>query len=102
MDKNIWGLDTEMFRPERHLDESGKFHKSKFVIPCSMGSRKCVGEKLADVKILTFLIALLLNYEIRLSDDSKDIDMDGVPGTIWKPKPFKVIVQSKTLTNQNY
>ena len=91
MDKTIWGSEPEAFRPERHLDEDGIFHKSEYMVTFSMGLRKCVGERLAKAEMTTFLISLLSKFELNLADESRDVDLEGVPETIFKPKPFKIV-----------
>ena len=93
MDKEIWGLEPEVFRPERHLSRSGTFHKSQFVVPFSVGMRKCVGERFANSEMITFLATILHNFEIKLADESNSVDLEGMPDTIFKPKPFKIVMK---------
>ena len=54
-DKEAWG-DPEVFRPERFLDESGKFvpKPNPLFVPFGSGRRTCLGEKLANAN--SFLI----------------------------------------------
>ena len=102
MDKSTWSPDPDAFRPERHLNRDGKFVKSSHVIPFSIGSRRCVGERIAHTEIVAYLASVLVDYDVKLANESKDVDFCPVPGSISKPKPFKVVLgNSKCLVQKN-
>ena len=91
--------DPEIFRPERFLDEGGKFvsKPNQFYIPFSAGRRSCPGEKLA-LADLFFIVARFLQqtkgFEFVLENGSGSVDLSGnfldVSG--WVPYNFKIIL----------
>ena len=98
-DENVWSPDPKIFRPQRHLDNKGKFRQSKFVFPYSIGLRRCVGEQLATTEIIAHVAAIFSKFEVRLANESSDIGLEGIPASILKPEPFSLVfiqkVQSK-------
>lgn len=50
--KNIFGADVDVFRPERYLEQGGS-KLSEFVIPFSVGHRACIGRKCVRPFLLT-------------------------------------------------
>ncbi|KAL8775218.1 MAG: hypothetical protein Q9209_000224 [Squamulea sp. 1 TL-2023] len=64
--RQIWGDDSEHFRPERWLDTSGSIvlQKSAFEFPVfNAGPRSCLGKKLAELLAVAVLTRLMWKYE---------------------------------------
>ena len=59
--KSTW-RDPENFRPERYLDENGKFIKNPQAIPFGLGKRSCVGELLARQELYVFTANLFQKF----------------------------------------
>lgn len=96
MDKEIWG-DPKVFRPERFLDENGKFlpKPNPYFVPFGGGRRVCLGEKLATAN--SFLIMAGLLHQTK----GKLITFPGGPGSVdlspatnsdanVRPRPYKI------------
>ncbi|KAL8727877.1 MAG: hypothetical protein Q9166_005754 [cf. Caloplaca sp. 2 TL-2023] len=64
----IWGGDSEHFRPERWLNDSGSIvlQKSAYEFPVfNAGPRSCLGQKLAELIAVATLARLVWKYEFR-------------------------------------
>merc|ERR1712227_363832 len=69
MDKDYWG-DPEVFRPERFLDEQGKFKNNEMLNPFGIGRRKCLGESLARMENFLFFVNIFKNFKFSQVGDS--------------------------------
>ena len=92
-DPKIWG-DPDQFRPERHLDEDGRFVKSRYVIPFAVGPRRCLGELLA--RDLCFLFWAFFLQKFTFESDP----LSGIPTMEKDPRsmvdgPFHFMVRIK-------
>lgn len=83
-DKEVWGEDAEVFRPERWIEamEEGegasggvpnKFQKA--FNPFSFGPRACVGRNLASMELLMIIGALLRRYEFVLENPEQPVSV---------------------------
>ncbi|XP_077971800.1 cytochrome P450 2U1-like [Styela clava] len=69
---NIWSVhfdpkyfeNPREFRPERFLDNDGKFIKSTHVIPFCIGPRHCLGEQLARMEMFIFLTGIVQKLKV--------------------------------------
>nr|XP_039258449.1 cytochrome P450 2U1-like [Styela clava] len=69
---NIWSVhfdpkyfeNPREFRPERFLDNDGKFIKSNHVIPFCIGPRHCLGEQLAIMEMFIFLTGIVRKLKV--------------------------------------
>lgn len=66
-DRKIWG-DPENFRPERFIDENGKFFRHEALIPFGTGKRACLGEALARNNLFLFFTGLMHQYHMKVPD----------------------------------
>ncbi|KAJ1304233.1 hypothetical protein OPQ81_005397 [Rhizoctonia solani] len=67
--REIWGDDSEQYRPERWLGrEVGKEFN-----PFSFGPRACVGRNLASMELLIIITSVFHRYEFELSDPNQQL-----------------------------
>lgn len=63
---DIWGAESEEFKPERWLDSSGAIglQKSAYEFPVfNAGPRSCLGKKLAELLAVAVIARLIWRYE---------------------------------------
>ncbi|KAL8659778.1 MAG: hypothetical protein Q9202_006953 [Teloschistes flavicans] len=64
--RDIWGEESEYFKPERWLDSTGaiSLQKSAYEFPVfNAGPRSCLGKKLAELLAVAVLARLMWRYE---------------------------------------
>jgi cytochrome P450 len=86
-DEAAWG-DPENFRPERFIDEYGKFKKNENLLAFSTGKRVCLGEGLARDELFLFTVNLFQTFTATAA--GKLPDLEPHVGFTLSPKPFKV------------
>ena len=89
MDEKTWG-DPHVFRPERFINDDGKFVKHPHVIPFSIGKRACPGEILARQELYLFTGNLIKRFRFYPPEGEQKLDEEPVKDSIWCPKPFNV------------
>lgn len=82
-DPKVW-TEPESFKPERFLDENGKFSvKKDFSIPFGAGKRLCAGETFARNTLFLVAAALLQNFTFEMPEGHRMPEpsetMTGVP-----------------------
>ncbi|XP_046580743.1 LOW QUALITY PROTEIN: cytochrome P450 2U1-like [Haliotis rubra] len=87
-DNDVWG-DADNFRPERFLNDEGKFQKKEEFIAFSLGRRVCLGEAMARMELFLFLTTMIQRFQF-VSVNGQKPSMDGHLGLIHNPKPFAV------------
>ncbi|KAL4234972.1 Cytochrome P450 1A1 [Mactra antiquata] len=94
-DEEIWG-DPDNFRPSRFLDDNNKIDLklSSRVISFSLGRRRCVGETLAKMEIFIMFANMMQKCSL-MKPEAEVLDEESVPGLVYSPKPFKVIVKER-------
>ncbi|XP_077971893.1 cytochrome P450 2U1-like [Styela clava] len=102
---NLWAVhfdpkhfaNPEEFRPERFLDREGKFIKSNYVIPFSIGPRSWIGKQLAKMEIFIFLTGIVQKLKV-LPNSKKPLPSfhDGGFSLIsYQPQNFEVIFEKR-------
>ena len=96
---NLWAVNHDprvfenphAFNPYRFLNEDGEVcqEKTKFQLPFSIGSRRCLGSTLAKAEIFLLLACLLQHFEFS-SPTGDNIDLESHFGLTLRPKPFSV------------
>ncbi|XP_067664350.1 cytochrome P450 2C3-like [Haliotis asinina] len=61
-DQATWG-DPQNVRPERFLDDEGKFQKRDEFVPFFLGRRACVGQPLARMELFLILTTLIQKFK---------------------------------------
>lgn len=82
-DTSVWDKPHE-FRPERFLDESGKFCVSRdSTLPFGAGKRQCAGKTFARNMLFLFSTMFLQMFSVRMPDGVKAHSFsDNLTGTI--------------------
>ncbi|XP_065070233.1 cytochrome P450 1A1-like [Rhopilema esculentum] len=95
-DERHW-VGPEDFRPERWLDEEGKYipgAKPSF-LPFSAGKRVCFGEALAKMELFLILAKVYQRFEF-LPGNNEDLPkVDGFVFVTHEPKPYKIQVRKR-------
>jgi len=90
MNAETWG-DPENFRPERFLDDHGKYCHNEMLNPFGIGRRKCLGESLARMENFLFFANIFKKFKFSHTGEhppSLEPDVGFTNG----PYPFKAIV----------
>ena len=93
-DPITWG-DPDVFRPDRFIDQSGKFVKHEHVIPFSIGARRCPGELLAKSEIYLFVTGLLQNFTFSVPKGGQAPGLDYKFGFTLLPSAFEVHIEPR-------
>ncbi|PAA93189.1 hypothetical protein BOX15_Mlig029183g1 [Macrostomum lignano] len=59
----------ECFRPERHLDQEGRYSPDEHLVTFGIGKRACLGESLARMELFLFLTNLVQRFTFRLDPE---------------------------------
>jgi len=87
-DPDVWAPDPDSFRPERHLDENGRFNPTNEVVTFGGGRRKCGGFPVAKRGILSLVVNLIGNFEAGFE---KEDDLgEGESLILYAPPKFNV------------
>lgn len=79
----------QLFKPERFLDEEGKFQNVDGFMAFSIGRRNCIGQNYATKSLVFFVAHLLRNFEIEQPDGNGMPDCLQYTTTL-KMEPFKI------------
>ncbi|KAJ5776871.1 Cytochrome p450 family protein [Penicillium odoratum] len=64
--KEVYGDDVEVYRPERWLDESKKSDMQRFFLAFGGGTRTCIGRNISWMEISKIIPTLFLNFDFAL------------------------------------
>ncbi|XP_077969413.1 vitamin D 25-hydroxylase-like [Styela clava] len=102
---NLWAVhhdsqhfeNPEEFRPERFLDRDGKFIQSNYVIPFSVGPRRCIGEQLARMQIFLLIAGIVQKLRIVPDPDNPlpSFCDGGSSMLIYEPPNFEVLFEKR-------
>ncbi|KAJ3644361.1 hypothetical protein Zmor_027026 [Zophobas morio] len=91
MNPDTW-KDPQCFKPERFINEEGKFFKPEAFIPFQAGKRMCVGDELARMFMFLYGATLIQNFTI--SCENIETDLTGECGITLTPKQHELIFSS--------
>ncbi|KAL3834553.1 hypothetical protein ACJIZ3_009289 [Penstemon smallii] len=74
--KSLWGEDAEEFKPNRWLDENGKYQQeSSFKFTAfQAGPRICLGKEFAYRQMKVFASVLLSAFSFKMADENKAVN----------------------------
>ncbi|CAB4024224.1 steroid 17-alpha-hydroxylase 17,20 lyase-like [Paramuricea clavata] len=103
-DEREWP-EPEKFKPERFLDEDGKFvgwNKLHGFIPFSVGRRECPGQSLAKIMMFSFSSMLLHHYKFELPEGAETPTTKvSTPQLFSVPDDFLVVAMPRNLKLQD-
>ncbi|KAG5269559.1 hypothetical protein AALO_G00203380 [Alosa alosa] len=73
-DEDYWE-DAWAFNPEHFLDQNGNFKKNPAFLPFSAGKRACVGESLARMELLLFLVSIVQHFHLSTPGGPSSLDI---------------------------
>jgi len=91
---DVWD-EPHQFKPERHLDSNGKYKRNENVIAFGLGTRRCIGEKLARIEFFVFTVRMLQRLEFAVAPDTPLPKMFGQKPFVRLPENYKLVVSSK-------
>ena len=89
-DKDVWGEDVDVFRPERFLDDSGRLRHVEQMIPFSVGRRACPGEALAKMELYLYIVKMCQRFQFLMPDADSPPEIVEVFGITRTMAPFEV------------
>jgi cytochrome P450 family 2 subfamily U polypeptide 1 len=103
-DEREWP-EPEKFKPERFLDENGKFvgwNKLHGFLPFSVGRRECPGQSLAKIMMFSFSSMLLHHYKFELPEGAETPTTKvSTPQLFSVPDDFLVVAMPRNLKLQD-
>ncbi|XP_015429007.1 PREDICTED: LOW QUALITY PROTEIN: methyl farnesoate epoxidase-like [Dufourea novaeangliae] len=94
LDKEHWG-DPETFRPERFIDEEGRFIDDPWVMNFGAGHRRCPGEVVARNAVFLFTACLMQKLHFMLPKKHPKPDLNGHGTFITAPPTMEVVVRQR-------
>ena len=67
-DKQIYGADADVFRPERwlHASEAEKALMERSYVPFGMGSRTCIGKNISLLEMNKLIPLVVRDYDVEI------------------------------------
>ena len=92
--------DPDTFKPERFLDNDGRYKEDNHVIPFGIGRRYCLGQSLAQKEFFLFLVGILQKFDITPAPmqalPSYHIDDHPPPNLVRTCPNYQIIFTSRT------
>ncbi|ODM94784.1 Methyl farnesoate epoxidase [Orchesella cincta] len=94
-DKVHW-KDPDNFRPERFLDDNGKFKSDEWLKPFGFGRRACLGESLASMNLLYYITVLMQNFVFLPVPNEALPTTEPIVGVTTGHHPFRALLKCRT------
>ncbi|XP_062407696.1 cytochrome P450 2C31-like [Sardina pilchardus] len=86
--ENAWA-----FNPVNFLDQNGNFKKNPAFLPFSAGKRSCVGESLARMELLLFLVSIVQHFHLSTPGGPSSLDIKPEFSSFLKvPAQYQLVV----------
>ncbi|XP_038059989.1 cytochrome P450 2U1-like [Patiria miniata] len=92
----VWP-EPDHFRPERFLDDRGRYRKPEHFLPYGIGRRMCPGERLARMELFLFFTHLLHRFSFSLPLGAPQPSLKGRMGITLAPQPYRLVARSRPL-----
>jgi len=92
-DKDAWGEDAAVFRPERFARESLRRFPDRFFAPWGTGPRNCIGMPFAlqEAALVLSMIVHAFDFELEYPDAA----VQYVERAIMRPAPFRIKLRAR-------
>ncbi|KMQ94445.1 putative cytochrome p450 305a1-like protein [Lasius niger] len=78
----------DAFRPQRFLDERGRFRRNNSSLPFGLGKRRCPGELLARSSLFLLFTNVVHYFNMEISAEHGEPDLNAYDGFTLSPKPY--------------
>ncbi|XP_071120337.1 cytochrome P450 2E1-like [Mytilus edulis] len=84
-----WFPESNVFKPERFIDEEGKLCNQDKIATFSLGRRVCPGEALARMELFLYLTSMVHRFEFLPVEGEDPPSLEGTKSLANNPLPFK-------------
>jgi cytochrome P450 len=97
MDKEVYGEDSEAFRPERWLEADGLQRRKmeRGFLGFSAGKRICLGLHIAQLEMKKMIPHMMMNFKMTLDDPMVDLGAEG--SAVRYPNPVWITFEDRAL-----
>ncbi|XP_058805600.1 methyl farnesoate epoxidase-like [Phymastichus coffea] len=88
--------EPQEFRPQRFIDDSGKFRAIGAAMPFGIGKRRCLGEGLARSSLFLFFSYVIHYFDLKPSEAHGKPDLNGYDGFVISLKPYYLELTPRT------
>ncbi|XP_046836834.1 cytochrome P450 306a1 isoform X1 [Vespa crabro] len=88
-DESYWDNAFD-FKPDRFIDDDGRFFKPEGFLPFQSGKRMCVGDKLARMIMFLFCSRIIHKFDVSVPPNVS-INLKGDTGITLVPKPHRLV-----------
>ncbi|XP_072048804.1 cytochrome P450 2U1-like [Amphiura filiformis] len=82
--------EPDQFKPERFINDQGKYFEREEVCVFGVGRRNCIGQTWAKMELFVFVTHLLHRYSLVKPEDAPPITFKGDYGITFAPKPYTI------------
>ncbi len=88
--------DHGKFKPDRFLDQDGKYKKDEHCIFFGLGKRRCPGEQLARAEVFLFMTSIVQQFQL---EPQGNLTYKSRPGQVFYPIPYKFSLKERKDVN---
>ncbi|GAB6027681.1 Cytochrome P450 2 sub R member 1 [Chamberlinius hualienensis] len=93
-DPNLWD-NPQAFQPERFLSEEKTIKRPPYLMPFSIGPRKCVGKPVVEMELPLIISCLLQKFNFSMPTNQPIPSLEPIPGIVDKPCPYSLYVKRR-------